>query len=304
MPTLPLSMTTLCSHTTVHSTLNSRVSTRDPQRPTLNPRERPPKMSTATTSFLNGWRTLPDELKLEILRYALPCDETFKSLQFSKAKIEERQDKSPNRPLARWVWMFQSEVVPLLTCSETRDLAPEAFYSQNTMELDQFAWMPLQYSPPSIRPHIRSIKMNVMFHNKNGIARLEKLATISHNLPNLRSIEVEVKGNDSKVEALASFQEMAFNTKQLRVLYRHHRQNPHASIPEPTDPCEMALLSLLTVLPRGKDVQQRLERLSYPDYDPIGFRSWTDRQGQLVEEWPERQPGKQSDRMTRKIIWI
>jgi hypothetical protein len=212
-------------------------------------------MSTATTSFHDGWRTLPDELKLEILRYALPCGKTFKSLQFNKAKMEERKDKSLNHTLARWVYMFQSEVVPLFTCSETRDLVPDAFCSQNTMELDQFAWMPLLYPPPSIRPLIRSIKMNVMFYNKNGIARLEKLATISHNLPNLRSVDVEVKGNDSKVEALASFQEMKFNTKQLRVLYRHHRQNPHASIPEPTDPCEMALLSLLTVLPRGKDVQ-------------------------------------------------
>jgi hypothetical protein len=45
-------------------------------------------MTNPPTSILNGWRTLPDELKLIILGYTIPCGVSLNRANFSKTTLQ------------------------------------------------------------------------------------------------------------------------------------------------------------------------------------------------------------------------
>jgi hypothetical protein len=86
-----------------------------------------PKTSTRCTLFnwfLAGWRTLPDELKLEVLRCTVPNRYiyVFQDFEASKEDVQPRPETQAFRDL----------VVPLLSVPEIRGLVLEVFcqYSQ------------------------------------------------------------------------------------------------------------------------------------------------------------------------------
>jgi hypothetical protein len=65
-----------------------------------------------SSPFLEGWSKLPTELKLEILRYALPSGETLDFAHFSK-HLKRIEPKSM-RERAQRLRIFDINILPLL----------------------------------------------------------------------------------------------------------------------------------------------------------------------------------------------
>jgi hypothetical protein len=70
------------------------------------------------TSFAANWRKLSDELKLKVLHYAVPINETFSEFTFKKRKQIFTLDQR----------IVRRDVLPLLACSEIANLALEVLY--------------------------------------------------------------------------------------------------------------------------------------------------------------------------------
>jgi hypothetical protein len=79
----------------------------------------------AATVLLAGWLKLPNELKLHILRHALPDGETFDCEYFRVPRC--RFDRDPNR--------CDTYVLPLLCIPDLTGLVTEVLYGQNTISI-------------------------------------------------------------------------------------------------------------------------------------------------------------------------
>jgi hypothetical protein len=79
-------------------------------------------MDQSTNTFLTGWRSLPDELKLHILRYVLPSGKTYTEYDFRSRKYY-REDPEDLKKL----------LYPLLSIEQCKMMALEVLYSQNTI---------------------------------------------------------------------------------------------------------------------------------------------------------------------------
>jgi hypothetical protein len=97
-----------------------------------------------TADVVDGWQKLPNELKLIILRYALPSGETFGWLSFNKTQLHQTYSqytngcKTPSTSLiARMaeVRRCETNVLPLMACPVIGALIPEAFYTQNVFKI-------------------------------------------------------------------------------------------------------------------------------------------------------------------------
>jgi hypothetical protein len=170
-------------------------------------------MVTTATPFLDGWRKLPDELKLTILRHALPSREEFGSLSFNKAEVylecrllyDCGEDYFSDASLPR----FQTNVMPLLVCPEIRHLASEAFYAQNTMRLGG-----VLYPRPSVWAFVRRVHLTLPNRSRD-CAMLEILANATSRVENLHTIDLDiVRGN-----SLGQMRRTEFNAKQLHIKY-------------------------------------------------------------------------------------
>ena len=93
---------------------------------------------TQPTAFLFGWLQLPEELKLTILRYAVPTGKRLNKANFnanrrSKQVQRMRQHASArDKPDIDEPLQFDINVLPLLACFYTSYLVYDAFYTQNT----------------------------------------------------------------------------------------------------------------------------------------------------------------------------
>ena len=101
-----------------------------------------------TSLFLQGWNKLPVELKLGIIRYAVPSSETLTRVQFDRH----------HHGMMRKGSNFATEVMPLLACPPIAQIAMEAFYTQNTINLRrQMFFLP----PQRFDTFLRHIKTSV-----------------------------------------------------------------------------------------------------------------------------------------------
>jgi hypothetical protein len=171
------------------------------------------------TSFAANWRKLPDELKLKVLRHALPSNKTFSELAFKKRKRRSTPEQG----------IIRRDVLPLLACPEIADLALEVFYVQNTFRI-MFA---ADYSalchaplcpPPSVRKHVR--RVNVIIHACADAFEALRAALASGGglgFPNLHYVELTINGTfsctESAVEIYQSVSTVLISTRMLKVTY-------------------------------------------------------------------------------------
>jgi hypothetical protein len=220
-------------------------------------------------------RKLPDELKVEILQYALPCGETFTSLLFDQSHLDDKYLRlKQNRmklPLNsqlqfKALRMFQVDVFPLLACPEVRHLVPEVFYGQNTMNLTT---APRHFSYPrsSVGTHVRSVALDMQVTAENLLC-LEKLATGVCGLPNLHTV-------DLKAVTTIYLQTKLLRIKYVHRLFRHYTKR----LPDPDD---MDVLAMFSVESRGKEVKSRVER-----YELLTNKS--EEEQKPVSGWPDQE---------------
>jgi hypothetical protein len=125
-------------------------------------------MSTSADAFVQGWGKLPDELKLDIVRYTLRA--TRPSLVISLTRnltklivLDSRPANSrfPMHPSIaselELLEAYDSTFLSLLVCSETAIFVHEAFYTQNTMRLTHPRTPMLP--PPSVQGFVRHVKL-------------------------------------------------------------------------------------------------------------------------------------------------
>ncbi|KAH4194617.1 hypothetical protein HBI56_187490 [Parastagonospora nodorum] len=131
-------------------------------------------MSDQTTPFLAGWTKLPDELKLEVLRNALPRDMEFNSIW--------------TRPQALQDVCLLEHCIPYLACPPLAALALEVIYSQNTLRLTIFRELNPALPPVHYRNFVRYWHVLIEV-NHVPFGSLDKLAAA---FPNVQSVRVHI----------------------------------------------------------------------------------------------------------------
>jgi hypothetical protein len=66
-------------------------------------------MSTSLSPLLSGWRTLPDELKLEVVRYILPAGNVI-----TDGLDEIRSKEGQYNPMVLYAYLSIPEIEPII----------------------------------------------------------------------------------------------------------------------------------------------------------------------------------------------
>jgi len=85
--------------------------------------------------FLEGWRSLPDELKLHVLSFALPSSIMIHGQIFNKVHIQHVLHGGLSHLSHAHAPRLNSIVLLFLATAEMSQLATEVFYKQNTVDL-------------------------------------------------------------------------------------------------------------------------------------------------------------------------
>jgi hypothetical protein len=145
------------------------------------------------TNFTANWRKLPDELKLNVLRYALPINATFSASDFQKP----RRKPNPDQPT------FQYSVLPLLASPELAGLALEVFYTQNTFRITFDADYHALCPPRSVCEHVHRIHIVIQACAEAFEALCAGLAGGGGlDFANLLHAELEIDGAFSRDESV------------------------------------------------------------------------------------------------------
>ena len=275
------------------------------------------------STFLQGWHKLPDELKVMILRYAVPYGETFSSVNVNKSALDQECRRVARHGPSRFRWQqekidqlrkYETHVMPLLTCPETAGLAAEIFYAQNNMVLrsmgDRAFWRP----PSNMLPFIRSVETSVVVSNSmfEFFARdLSALSQLTLGLPNLRNLILVVVAHDyygertKFVDSVNAMAPIALNTRRLDIRFQHGHRHDIASygrvhkrdsvVPRSPDPLAIPLLAKFTVVSAETVVQNHL---GYYYEGPVL------RQRIFVDDWPQEIVLGRASMVTRRVVWI
>jgi hypothetical protein len=197
-------------------------------------------MSTRNPSFLDGWRTLPEELKLHILSLVLapePSESCRNLLTYHNIKEARFWNQYP----------FLGLAAPLLECDEIKPLVLEAFCTQHTFLLDygstrnnmivgiECIWRP----PEHIAKLIRRLKIcfSASWLSKGWLQLLEDIAAETSRLDQLMSVDLHLSGYGPSDRAeynyyLYGTANIQFKSKCLRVTCPGGRldQNVHAPL--------------------------------------------------------------------------
>jgi hypothetical protein len=220
-----------------------------------------PQSQNQANKFSSGWYKLPDELKLHVLRYALPVDQHYTYQDF-------------NRSL-RYAGMqhdhFETAVFPFLACPRLSSLASEYLYSHNTIQL----WP--TFPKPTFLPYVamRHCIRNLYVHVKRDINDFEflaKLADGSTAFQRLRDLEINIglppyNARGKFYEFYSTMDPIQFDAKVLRVRYEHDRV-PHRLTPVRfRDAMETYIFDKLTLqCPLGKRLRLSWTRWFSSDY--------------------------------------
>jgi hypothetical protein len=209
-----------------------------------------------TADVVDGWQKLPNELKLIILRYALPSGETFGWLSFNKTQLHQTYSqytngcKTPSTSLIACmveVRRCETNVLPLMACPVIGALIPEAFYTQNVFKI---LILPGEVSSEVVLPPVlvgkamRHVKIGVQCP-LYGLHTLKLLATCARRLLNLHTLVVEITGSDATTEELETVEPIQFSAKEMCVTYKH--STAAAGQEWILDPNEMRVLEKLIV---------------------------------------------------------
>jgi hypothetical protein len=159
-------------------------------------------------SFAHGWRSLPPELTLMILSYALPSNIVLNLLNFNKSIYDSRLTSfypdgvkvlRRNVPVAIPATKpsgFDTAVLPFLAVPEIATLALEVLYKHNTVDMsyEGSAHARIFMPPVAVRKYIRKLKYR-LYLSVPAFQYMKSLFRDGANFENLSVVEIEVVGN-------------------------------------------------------------------------------------------------------------
>jgi hypothetical protein len=167
--------------------------------------------------FFKGWCSLPDEIKLQILRHTLPSNDTYSYERFRKwSFVFEKNHRDDFREL----------VIPLLSVPALYGMVLEALYSQNTMYIKKYVIEGSRKLPRvGVRHHVRLLELHASEYAPSMLGFLWKFAATSTPFQNLQTLAIDFDGDineDGKLKtALKSMAPMKFPVRILTMKYRH-----------------------------------------------------------------------------------
>jgi hypothetical protein len=183
-----------------------------------------------TSAFVLGWGKLPDELKLEIVRHALPRDETVSGRFFNKKlnKIDRARFTTRKFPVSdasiaselELLEQYDTTFLSLLACPETAKFVHEAFYTQNVMRLTHPSTPMLP--PPSVRGFVRNVKLYADT-STSWWYTVTMVANGEAGFSNMSVVEIELDARPEWRYRLNRVLELSFHTRELQVSFWHGR---------------------------------------------------------------------------------
>lgn len=254
--------------------------------------------------FLKGWRSLPDELKLHVLSFAIPSGLAIDERAFSK-KIKELSLRY-RKPEGWLVGYYDPRTIlyctalPFLGNAEIAQLAFEVLYKQNIIHLNQFSLSP----PLSARSHIR----NLSIATEPYYETFDKLRSLFHgsfDYPNLALVTIEfllLSGYISAdtVSAISHLDAIRIRTNELHVSFQHGQYNNTDELDEhiegaPSNDEIAAAVLLGFTVDSQRNLDSGLERYIYDSSDK-GREHKT-----FVKTWPDTWV---DERVTRRVVKV
>lgn len=210
-------------------------------------------MSADSSSFLLGWRKIPNELRLEILGYMLTRDLTYKAMDLSDRKYYEYPRTSY---VAEY---YRKTVLRLLSIPEISPLLAKIFYGTNaiviehldddfltlfdksyvTQRFEKAKWLlppphkrGTLYPPPSAQAHVQRVEVKIKIIDFDSIEFVKSLATVSRIFNNIQSFTLELDFSNNKwtTDSIKSYQKIAsrlsnfaFPTRVLQIRYKNRK---------------------------------------------------------------------------------
>jgi len=233
-------------------------------------------MGKSSTTFFNGWRSLPDELKLQILEHALPAKYTYCEYHF------RRWDHSGFYEDANFNRLYL-----LLSIPELKEMVLEAFYSQNTILIEQGnIYGPTTWPPNEVRSHVRRLRIDIRTSKLPMLDLLNKIANGLGGFGNLHHLKLRLNGgmveyqHGAIIDAIENMDPITFPARVLEVRYLHDicsKWIDGYGDGTECDPTEMLWLSKFTIHGGQEKVKVQLERY---------YQQWGRGPKQFVKEWP------------------
>jgi hypothetical protein len=253
-------------------------------------------MSALTASFLNGWRSLPVELKTHILNLIVTFDTANRGLlSYHHLKESRYWNQYPIRDF----------FVPLTSIPEIKDLVLEAFYTQNKFLLEHNdrgmgehqLGMSICLPPKSVQCYVRMLHFSFGKIDRQVLKLLGKASKSLNCLHNLSFLEISfsipIAPGDKFCQHLDNVEKIGFPVKYLRIEYLHYPMGGQG-LP---DTFETMLLEKFTLKAEVASSKTTWKRLS------CDFRT-TDIEKDLreVDAWPATTTAKCVCRWTVKEV--
>jgi hypothetical protein len=184
-------------------------------------------MSAQTDAFINGWRTLPTELQLQVLMHVVTVEPSGRWGDI-KAITLNQNNRYWNSNAS-----FTDIVVPLLACAEIKDLVLEVFYTHNYFLL---AYSGIEWStrerkvmrlpPQPMQKFIRKLHICLEYAGFSEMALLEEAARATKKLTRLTFLDItffslHLSLLPPPAPKIDRYPLLCFESKCLRVSYQH-----------------------------------------------------------------------------------
>ncbi|KAJ4359201.1 hypothetical protein N0V95_002367 [Ascochyta clinopodiicola] len=230
----------------------------------------------AERSFLDNWRTLSEELKLQILEYTVTLRLPRQAHLPCYYHLDDHR---------YWNFTaFSDLVIPLLSIPELKTLVQEAFYTQHSFSLNydrkwntesQAPSLSVRLPQPAMRGYVRRLHMVISGFDRHTFGLLSKAPSGLAQLPNLSLLEISVlrlgTRNEYMRQCVRNGKSLAFRVKCLRIAYRQYR----GATAEAADMFEMPVLQKFT-LAAAMEGEERLTRfvVGVPEGELREVESW------------------------------
>jgi len=248
-------------------------------------------METQTT-FLTCWHRLPEELQLNIMKYAVPISIREKPhfLQINERLFHRRFWNHSNwRSILSRRESYREtrlRVFPLLSVPGVKDLVLEALYSQNPCRIkatETTLWPPL-----NVHRHVKHLQIAFSTHSRRCITEiLFGIARRAIGFGKLNLLELDFEQRDIGCLICQTLEIFKFPARVLEVQYLR------TGCDEP----EMLLLDKLTICGKEVEMDERWERAyTNKSSNYVKVKAWSD----VVDG----EMGWMARRRTTKTVWI
>ncbi|KAH7392076.1 hypothetical protein DE146DRAFT_757825 [Phaeosphaeria sp. MPI-PUGE-AT-0046c] len=295
---------------------------------------------TDPSPFLDSWRTLPEEIRVAIIQYALP---PFKDrcITHEMTGSKTLADESLSSVLQL--------ITPFASVPDIATLAYEQLYSENTVAIsDSKSWGHLRYPPRAVNHFVRRLDISILLNIKK-LDYIRKLGNGYMGFENLADIQIHIAGDEAEVElggelqtstiwlvkqdesdweftlqkmevmkaALKGMAPIVFCAQKVKVTYEHadiwfDQGTQTVLYDRISDPWEMLLLDKFHLINEEGPVKERCQRSYIRDRGELLGEGGEE---VAVDEWPEIQDAEEAQdgdaskprhfpRYTVKTLWV